>query len=495
MAKKMPLIISTLTLFASSLAPMATWADSPHSIDGPWSFEEMMAAEREVQPIIDEVCPYEYSVVDCAYRYTDERYQDDPIYNRLLLFEYYQFHVLSLNPNPKDGKVTIEYYFNPENSNEKYFSPIKTSTDGMGNIIKYFDGYSYIHTISELYIYQVENGYMSTPSNQNLYEEVFASPHTRMLYSGTKSAGESSLLPTNQAGTLEIEEYSYDPKYSDQLYVVFRDENGNMHPQAIIYSGCHQGGELCKLQYSRETPSPLLVNKPTYEEGYEDGYNDGLTAGYDEGYANGIAEGYDNGYSDGKNDGYESGFTDGINIGRDEGYDDGYDEGYTQGLDEGRFEGYEEGYMLGRDDGWMEGQDAGYHEGYDSGYSNGYDNGYSNGYNAARNQNDNTDENGSQDDKTDNTDNTGSITVDSTNLNRATNDGISVQNTSTINLDSGFVSNPKPKFSIKTPNTGSGVQENHSTEFPWWLGIVFALGILTLIWLFVPNRKKSHKKS
>ena len=66
---------------------------------------------------------------------------------------------------------------------------------------------------------------------------------------------------------------------------------------------------------------------------------------------------------------------------------------------------------------------------------------------------------------------------------------------STISLGSELLSGSKPKFSIRTPNTGSEVQENYSTEFPWWLGAIFAFGIVTLIWFFVPKRKKTNKKS
>lgn len=496
MAKKMPLIISTLTLLVSGFTSAATWAnDGNYHVEGPWTFDYMLATETEVQSIIDEICPYEDNPTQCSYRYTF--YNDtSPIYNLLPPFGEKQIHILSLDPNPKNGKNTIEYYFNPENSYEKSYSQVITEIDPLGNIRKYFNSSSYTHTISKLYIYQVEEGHNPTPVIKEEYAELFSAPYTRMLYSGIKSESDNSLLPSNQVGDLEIEETSYDPIYGSNLYATFEDNVGNMHAQVIILSGCHQGGELCKLQYTSDNLKPGLVNKPTYEEGYEDGYNDGyndgLTAGHNEGYREGITEGYDNGHSDGKNEGYEAGFIDGIGIGHDEGYDNGYDEGYNQGLSEGHFEGYEDGYMLGRDDGWMEGQDAGYHEGYDSGYNNGYDNGYSNGFNAARNQNENTSEGDNQDDGTDNTD---SNINNNTSSNQATNDGVLVQNMSTISLGSELLSGSKPKFSIRTPNTGSEVQENYSTEFPWWLGAIFAFGIVTLIWFFVPKRKKTNKKS
>lgn len=52
------------------------------------------------------------------------------------------------------------------------------------------------------------------------------------------------------------------------------------------------------------------------------------------------------------------------------------------------------------------------------------------------------------------------------------------------------------KETVKTPETGEPTEgEGGSIEFPWWLGVIFASGIVALIWLFWPNRKNSSKKS
>lgn len=45
-----------------------------------------------------------------------------------------------------------------------------------------------------------------------------------------------------------------------------------------------------------------------------------------------------------------------------------------------------------------------------------------------------------------------------------------------------------------TPDTGAG-NEQGSTEFPWWLGAIFAVGFTTLVWLFWPKSKNLPKKS
>ena len=469
MAKKLPLIISTLTLLTSSLASTAVWAnDTTHSLEGPWSFEEMMAVERELQPIIDEVCPYENFPSSCADRYTFDRYYEDPIYFRLPGFENPQFHILSLDPDPKDGKATIEYYFNPENYFEKYYrSNIIVETDSLGNVLrKYYDPTSYTHTMYNLYIYQVEGDNLTTPEDKSLYAEVFSSPYTRILYSGGKSENEYSLLPFNEKGTLKIEEFSHDPKYNNFLYMVYEDENGKMHVDKYDLRECHQGGEICKLRYYKEKAEPYLVNKPTYEEGYADGYeagfadgqNEGYTAGFEDGYTNGENDGYDSGFAAGTETGYNAGYndghSDGYSEGRDNGYDDGYNEGYSNGLDQGFNEGYELGRMTGREEGWMEG----------------YENGLNDG--SANNSGDNSN----------------SGTPDP-----IINNEISVISTSSINVGSGLSNSIKTKLSPRTPNTGSPTHENSSTEFPWWLGVVFALGAVVLIWLFAPSRKKTSK--
>lgn len=48
--------------------------------------------------------------------------------------------------------------------------------------------------------------------------------------------------------------------------------------------------------------------------------------------------------------------------------------------------------------------------------------------------------------------------------------------------------------SIKTPETGANTATNsNATEFPWWIGAIFALGGLALLWLFLPTRPKNPK--
>lgn len=46
-----------------------------------------------------------------------------------------------------------------------------------------------------------------------------------------------------------------------------------------------------------------------------------------------------------------------------------------------------------------------------------------------------------------------------------------------------------------TPNTGEvTANQDYSTEFPWWLGVIFATSIAAIIWFIWPIHKKSAKK-
>lgn len=92
---------------------------------------------------------------------------------------------------------------------------------------------------------------------------------------------------------------------------------------------------------------------------------------------------------------------------------------------------------------------------------------------------------------------TATLTDDDTNSTTANNqtvDKSTLAEATTTILTSG--TNTK---TIKTPETGANTIErhennNHNGTFSWWLGLIFALGGATLIWLFLPNHCKNHKK-
>ena len=49
----------------------------------------------------------------------------------------------------------------------------------------------------------------------------------------------------------------------------------------------------------------------------------------------------------------------------------------------------------------------------------------------------------------------------------------------------------------KIPDTGTMTigQESSAIEFPWWMGVIFIIGAVALVWLFWPSHRKSAKKS
>lgn len=74
--------------------------------------------------------------------------------------------------------------------------------------------------------------------------------------------------------------------------------------------------------------------------------------------------------------------------------------------------------------------------------------------------------------------------------------GITINEIASSNTNASQIGNAviiNPDSSISTPNTGVPTNQNNATEFPWWLGAIFALGVLTLVWFFWPNHKKSPK--
>ena len=54
----------------------------------------------------------------------------------------------------------------------------------------------------------------------------------------------------------------------------------------------------------------------------------------------------------------------------------------------------------------------------------------------------------------------------------------------------------KPTLEIYAPETGTvPIEGTNATEFPWWLGAIVALNILTLAWLFLPFGIKTPKNT
>lgn len=79
----------------------------------------------------------------------------------------------------------------------------------------------------------------------------------------------------------------------------------------------------------------------------------------------------------------------------------------------------------------------------------------------------------------------------------ATGDTPVVENTNASSSVSSNESSLATQSSDITPNTGEATNtDNHSAiEFPWWLGVVFVLGLTALGWLLWPNRKNLTKSS
>ncbi len=265
MAKK-SLIISTLivTFLTSSITSGATWADSRFSRTGPWNFDEMMSAESEIQDYINLNCPIFGPSHDCFNDYTALRSKENPIYMELHPFETSSFFILSIDTAPNiNHKNILEYYYRSEHVLEKYASDILYTYDEHGNILgANYNGESYFHNLTKLYIYQPENGY-EADSNFPDYESLASSPYHRTLYSWVKLADGDSLLQVDQKGSIEIEPVSFDPAYARVILYFVEDERGANYTYGTYIYNCHKD-DVCAMQYTPYNSYPFLVSGPAY---------------------------------------------------------------------------------------------------------------------------------------------------------------------------------------------------------------------------------------
>lgn len=483
MGKIIPLLLSTLTLLSTGLYSTA-WADTSYSETGPWTFDEMLTAEKETQDTINSICPYDPYPSNCATQYVYGAIAPAPIYTRLGQFEASQFHIISIDTSNTEKNV-MEAYFRDEDNFEKYYSDIQVIYDEQtGEIIsKSFNGVTYKHKITKLYVVQPEKDYLYRIADGNFEDDL---SHWNVLYYNAKPEGEESLFPIEEKFSFEMNPLSRDEKYERMIEYIYEDEVGNWHYYLANVENCHLGGEICKAEYNMTDSWSFLVNKPTYEDGYSDGYEVGLREGRIVGYGQGYIDGQNDGYDDGYNNGVEDGYVNGRNDGMIVGYNNGLAEGYNTGMDEG--------YSMGRDEAYGEGYTDGMFRGYDEGYLEGYNVGWNDG--SVSNEDDGKSERNDEEnlgDGSENEDGNGAPTTQNYTINVSLNNENVLKTKSNTALESTV-----QKKGISAPNTGvfSGGESSVSVEFPWWMVVIIALGFTTLAWFFSsePKNGKETKK-
>ena len=155
MGKKIPILISILTLLGNSALGVSAFAEQ----QGPWTFEEMNLLNQEAEALKDEQCLNSDDPFMCyiSYRWGGENQQQ---YEALSAFNENSFTITAINPS----KNTIRVYFNSENVTAKH----------MGS-------HNYISDISDLFIAQFDVGYSGEVSYyvRNKVEN----PHMHLLFS------------------------------------------------------------------------------------------------------------------------------------------------------------------------------------------------------------------------------------------------------------------------------------------------------------------------
>lgn len=542
MARKLPLYLSTLTILASSLlVPSVSALDEEEDL-GPWSFDELFAAELDLESEVAERCNEPLLISPCTNEIMHEKGNLYEI--GLQKFRYNQLNIRSLDF--RTG--VLEYYFKSEDTYRK----IRNRNP-------------YIDYLSKLVIVQAEADY-----EEDYFIDLkngVENPHLNVLYSGTKADDETSLLPFDQLATLQITKPTLDSQYEKKIKLYYEETSGDSGMYTLDFTDVF--ADNLKYNVYTEGPNPYPYLKDfSYNAGRDAGLNEGYSTGYEDGHNAGLNEGYNNGYNDGSNEGYNAGHDDGYNSGLDDGYEDGFingldegfNNGYNLGLNDGQQAGYNDGYNDGYDNGFNDGMNNGFNDGYNngfndgqnmgylngrgegynegfndgynngriSGYTDGYISGYGNGYDRGRidgsNNNsatDNTDDTSNTDgtdtdssDTTDTTDTTDTDNVNSTdgaNTDNANADDASSANdaapTATVNNTNSLSDNKtinitpnlssKAKTFARTPNTGAATPETteqgSKVSFPWWLGVIFGLNAIILTWLFWPDPKRSEK--
>lgn len=408
MVKKLPLLISTLAVLSSLVAVPNT---SAVNNDGPWSFDELFAASLELKMAVDSQCP--------GHMYLRPACVDDLLenwggiyYYGLPSFQYAQFSVASIDFSSDDDTSILEYYSRSEDLYRNY------------NWI--FPDVDYL---SRLYIVQLEADH----GDNYVFDIINGTedPYWRVLYDGTKSDEEESLLPYDQRAALTIKKPSFSPDYERFIRYLYVDTNGDVEFYTLDFTHCKDGRKY-NIWYDTSNPYAYFRDF-SYEEGFEDGYNEGNVTSYDDGYING----------------YEDGFSTGNGAGFEDGYSNGFEDGYSTAT-------YElADISLGE---------------------------------ISPEEDETGDETGN-DVFSENSEENLELPAENEETPKA---NLLVE--TKIKNDSSVIK-VNNSLRLKAPNTGSFTRESYPVEFPWWLGLLCALGILTLIWLTLPNRSRSRKNS
>ena len=225
MGKKIALLISTITVFASSVAPVAgAWADEQG-----WSFEEIQPFSEEVEAKRDEFCRNDSTYRDfpemCYHQYKWDG--DQTMYETASFFREMPFYITAINPS----KNTVRVYYSGEDEMRKHM--------GMEN---------YKYELDELGLSQRSvDDYTNCFSYINRGIEVPAT--CNILYHNSESESGYGWLPSGREVELKINDFVFAPETSQNVEITFETTSSSRWELVANISAC--------------------VNSPEYKEGME----------------------------------------------------------------------------------------------------------------------------------------------------------------------------------------------------------------------------------
>ena len=448
MGKKIPILISTLTLLGGFAVSKNVFADN----SGPWTFEEMKALNQEVEAIKDEQCSNpDYG--DPFMCYMEFRWDDIDVdirldlglnrqkYETLESFNYSALTITAINPS----KNTIRVYFSSENVEDKHM--------GARN---------YISDLDELYIGQFDRGYLNDVGY--FVRNGVANPNLHLLFAGSQAMNGEGWFPSDTEVELAIDGFSLSNDREQQLSVSYVNTRNGSYGIFINYASCvdspdYQEGMECQVRYSGPD-LPFYVPVIPYEEPAPD-TNDPATDNTDP-TANGTT-------------------TD--NPAADDPAADGSTTNGTTTDDPAANDTTTDNPTLDGDSTTPDDQTTSGNQAPSDGPTTPDDQGVS--------DNPTTSDDQTPDDQTMPDNNQTTPTDQSAPNEQASTDEPVQKDEGYGSTSDAAVASSASTATVKTPDTGVATEEcTKSVEFPWWLIVLIVLGDAAVIWWFIPARKR-----
>ena len=250
MSKKLPLLISTLSIFAGGLTS-AAWAD-----EGPtsWTYEEMAALNVEMEAEINEACSDDDPMCRDSYIYS----KSGDIYRAL---GHYREHGLTVTAiNPYDHIIRVAY--TPGNIS---FNPAQKPS------------------LRDLYIVQGDDGYyIGDYVNAIEHHDAAGLEHVNVLFTEESIVDSDTKFPDKTEVELSTPELSIAASRQKIVNVTYRTSNpDSAWADQFDFSGCLaslEEGMECRIMYEANGPTYVATGAEKQSNATDDTSNMASTA-------------------------------------------------------------------------------------------------------------------------------------------------------------------------------------------------------------------------